>query len=221
VNQYFEEYNIEFGLDDIVIVNDRPDQDSASLKLIQSLETMIGSKREDIRAVYHISHMELWNRIFTKSGFMTTYIFDNIQDGPAGLAGGIGSTFAGVRRDYLDPIYHTLPHEIGHCLGLLHTHETDDQVCDTYRSVPDLYKYIKDCEIQEGLSLPVPKKQMEASINLIMSYTDKECREVFTAEQGRRMKSTLDLNADLRATIKDLPMTDRELFWDNLKVVQQ
>jgi len=220
VNQYFSEYNIEFGFDDILIVNGRPDQDSISLQLIESLEAMIGYKREDIRAVYHISHMELWNRVFEQKAFMTTYVFDNIQDGPAGLAGGIGSTFAGVIRDYLDPIYHTLPHEIGHCLGLLHTHEDDDQVCDTYRSVPDLFKYIKDCEIQEGLNLPMPKERMETSIKLIMAYTDKECREEFTPEQGRRMKSTLDLNADLRLTIKDLVMTDKELFWDNLKVLK-
>ncbi|MFD0932356.1 M43 family zinc metalloprotease [Psychroflexus salinarum] len=109
-----------------------------------------------------------------------------------------------------------LPHEVGHTLGLLHTHTgakavncehitrdendpdynakcTGDRVTDT-NAMPDLYGKFHliddDCEYNGDIKncKGLPYKLTEMDVRNFMGYTKHSCRSIFTTGQGVRVR---------------------------------
>lgn len=130
----------------------------------------------------------------------------------------------------IDPVLMTIGHELGHSLGLSHTHEYDvskfgfsyetgDFINDLPKTPPLTNLVSKDCELKEDFeevrrhleSLEMYKtnspiylrylgKYKKLVLNNIMSYTYKPCRDTLTEEQNALIKFTLKTNRDLRNT---------------------
>lgn len=98
----------------------------------------------------------------------------------------------------------TLVHEIGHCLGLKHTHhgsgngyEQGDEVCDTPGTeiVSELIDV--NCSYKtrpHGLS----DEDMQVIIHNYMSYVNKACRKEFTKDQIDKMRYNISKEPLLR-----------------------
>lgn len=113
-----------------------------------------------------------------------------------------------------------LPHEVGHILGLLHTHTgekamncehitrdendpsynakcTGDRVTDT-NAMPNLYRYFhlinENCEYEGGLRNceDLPYQLTEEDIRNFMGYTQHSCRSTFTVGQGIRAREFIE-----------------------------
>ncbi len=96
------------------------------------------------------------------------------------------TTFVPIRET------HVLAHEMGHCLGLLHTHANSalsngDCISDTPND-PNLSTQVNlDCEY-EGTS---QNDGIEDLVRNIMSWSNRECLEYFTEGQGQRMRNMM------------------------------
>lgn len=224
-NQYFANAKLQFQFNGIEYIEGKPEDNELALENIEAIETIMKTRRNDIRNQYFIEHFDFWNTIFGKDGTMTAYVYDNVDSGYAGIAGGIGSTYFAIRSKFINPKYHTWEHELGHDLGLYHTHEPDptnglnsetgDMVCDTYASVDTLINNInEDCEFT-GQS-DIPNEHIEILIKNIMSYTRHECRANFTPVQNMRKRKIIETNADLRRTIVGYDDLTKRI-WKNLK----
>lgn len=111
---------------------------------------------------------------------------------------------------------HALSHELGHCLGLFHTHETffcvepptggdcancGDRICDTNPSANLKYCVDQNCNWVSH-SYPsncagdyVPDHSYHPDLNNIMAYTNYfACSPVFTGGHNTRMMETLQNN---------------------------
>ena len=97
----------------------------------------------------------------------------------------------------------TASHEIGHCLGLYHTHTkgkgqgwtTGDFVCGTLNAESlfstTRYGYIgyvsSDCRYTGRLG-DLSQDEHDENISNVMSYSKPECRDKFHLDQGKRMR---------------------------------
>ncbi|MCD6179528.1 MAG: hypothetical protein J7K39_06455 [Bacteroidales bacterium] len=132
------------------------------------------------------------------------YIVEN-ADWP-GLAHGVHSKELMIRLDYAETNVFT--HEMGHCLSLYHTHETEkngvelvdgsnceaagDLVCDTPAD-PDLSNWwnsLVSCVFPTG-SITFNNITYYPDTKNIMSYTTPDCMEHFTEGQVARLKDAL------------------------------
>lgn len=122
-------------------------------------------------------------------------------------AGGIGSNviyFSGSAGSTS-----TLPHEMGHCLYLFHTHNErgclelidesncttcGDEICDTPAD-PKLYSGSKGDLVDDNCNYIGTATQngvpYKPDTHNIMSYALSECRNHFTTQQGKRMYNAL------------------------------
>ena len=226
-NKYFVDAKIDFKIKNVQYVRTKPEQNFNAMKTIQAVETISGKHRDDIRNAYYLEHFELWNSVYGKENTITMYLYDNVNSSFAGVAGGIGSTYFAMRVDFLAPNYHTLEHELGHCLGLYHTHEKDvtnglnnetgDMVCDTYTSV-DTLVYGVNNRCQYVYDIEIPNEHLAVLINNIMSYTKHECRASFTKVQNMRKRKIIESNADLRKAIVGYDTLKTKL-WENLQYI--
>ena len=107
-----------------------------------------------------------------------------------------------------------LAHELGHNLGLYHTHENfggnelvdqsncnvaGDYICDTAAD-PNLNgKVGSDCSYT-GLDVDSMGNSYKPPVNNIMSYTNDDCRTEFTKEQYDKMVSYMELLEPVFAT---------------------
>ncbi|MBT3180445.1 MAG: T9SS type A sorting domain-containing protein [Candidatus Marinimicrobia bacterium] len=111
--------------------------------------------------------------------------------------------------------YSTFAHEIGHCLGLYHTHElqfgnefvtrdsTDecfnceyvgDQLCTTAADPGIVDKVDENCQINLqtiGYDICNNTQQYQPSTSNTMSYSHKDCRDEFTSEQVNVMRTVV------------------------------
>ena len=128
--------------------------------------------------------------------------------GSAGYAGGYGSNYFHI--DYAYVTSSTLPHEMGHCLYLFHTHnevgcpelvngsncnECGDYVCDTPAD-PKLYTNKYWVDSQNDCTYTGTFKDANGSLyspntRNFMSYAPGGCRNHFTSSQGQRMYNAL------------------------------
>ena len=130
----------------------------------------------------------------------------------------------------IDPVLMTIAHELGHSLGLSHTHEYDsskygfsyktgDFINDLPKTPPLTNLVTDDCELKkdfEEVRRHIESLEMYKSndseylkylgnykrliINNIMSYTYKPCRDTLTEEQNSLIKFNIKTNRDLRGT---------------------
>jgi len=134
----------------------------------------------------------------------------NFVDGATGRAD-IGSQAAVIRGDkVLDP---TLPHEVGHCLNLYHTHHgTVYEEGDDFEQCPELIDgsnsdicgdYVEDTPADPGLISIGSNSNVDSSCNYtggggynpdtrnIMSYSRDNCRNSFTDDQEIIMRDAI------------------------------
>lgn len=96
----------------------------------------------------------------------------------------------------------TLPHEIGHVLGLLHTHESGDElvdgsncqiagdlVCDTPADPTLRYSTVDSSCRYYGTARDAKGQLYHPDTKNIMSYSRKECRTSFTPGQFKRVRA--------------------------------
>lgn len=228
-NYFFKSANIKFEFNGLEYVYGRPNSDLNNLKHIESFEKLNGGKvRKDIRSRYYIDHFHFWNSVYSEEGTLTAYVYNNGDDRYwAGIAGGIGSTYFAIDQHYLNPKYHTWEHELGHDLGLFHTHQYDhtdglnnltgDLVCDTYTSSDTLINTINHLCEYDG-SLDIPDEHIETLVKNLMSYTQYQCRSEFTPFQNMRKRKIIETNSDLRKCIVGYQGLNMEL-WKNLREI--
>lgn len=134
----------------------------------------------------------------TAGGFLG-YVPDLPQGG--GLVGSAADRVVVLWSSYgrnapIGPPYdqgRTLTHEVGHYLGLWHTFDngcgtsscytTGDYLCDTNKESSPTF----DCPVGRTTCSGTP-----APIENYMDYSDDLCMELFTVEQVRRMRCTLE-----------------------------
>lgn len=165
---------------------------------------------------------EATDQLFSINGHaeaIDIYVVSNC-DGPySGRAQDIPSTACAIHGDYYDEL--TTAHEVGHCLGLYHTHHgtspveegtpelvdgsnaavAGDYIVDTPAD-PDLRFYpemgwcnyiIMDTDANGDIYHPDP--------NNIMSYAH-HCRDYFTEDQFARMHDYIDRESILKNALK-------------------
>lgn len=136
------------------------------------------------------------------------FVEDLSGSGIAGYAGGYGSNYLVI--SYGRVTTSTLPHEMGHCLYLFHTHnevgcpelvngsncnECGDYVCDTPAD-PKLYtnRYWVDSQnncTYTGTFTDANGSPYNPDTRNFMSYSPASCRNRFTQGQGQRMYNAL------------------------------
>lgn len=121
----------------------------------------------------------------------------------SGKASGIPGTALVVANTFI--LQSTLPHELGHCLNLFHTHhQVESSGCDETASGKNCSTcgdFVCDTPIDPVLSCggnvnPTTCAYVGGGIapltNNIMSYSCKSCRDRFTSGQGLRMRISLN-----------------------------
>ncbi len=228
-NVYYKEAKIQFKYNGTEYITGNPEDNPKAIESIKAMELMSKERRQDLRRNYYIEHFDFWHIVFGQDNTMIAYIYDNLPSGYAGVAGGIGATYFAIRTQYMAPIFHTWEHELGHDLGLYHTHQADpsnglnsdsgDMVCDTYKSVDTLFSFVTDnCKATDNCPIPTP--YIEDLIINIMSYTDYVCRAEFTSEQNKRKRKIIETTTDLRNCIDGFKTLTRKK-WTDLEIVEQ
>jgi len=166
---------------------------------------------------------QLFNSSGTSSVFSTNanpdgidiYLFRDQNPGESGgngLAAGYGAKSFYVFGNYWEPPFgsltrsHVISHEMGHCLGLYHTHDTP--VCQEFvngTNCSDCGDYVCDTPADPCICFNIehPACEWEFSFNdpngqpyqpdpyLIMAYTHPDCMDIFTQGQGQRMRNII------------------------------
>lgn len=223
LNANMRHTNRKFLVEDVVIYDQTPEHYERALKVIEGLEYL--EPRNDLRNRFIIEHFAFWGKVFESKNAIDIFVYDNVSGGFAGVALAIQSKTIAVRWDYIDPIYtldtdnvhKTLEHEIGHALGLKHTHHEEkgdppndtglndkfgDRICDTPKAPKDLYKYMRDDGSVRVGAFPdnIANECIENSTKNYMSYIEGKFRMKFTDGQIAEMNRALETNRDLRAT---------------------
>lgn len=164
------------------------------------------------------------------SGCMNIFIHDVLYDNNGGLNGiayAIPNTFLSLVRSAVSSTTNltTMGHELGHCLGLYHTFETyygtenvtrsaangcynctsaGDLVCDTPADDPTNPNSNVNaaCAYVGGRNDPCGTSY-NPQTNNIMTYGNRACRTIFTANQGVRMRTIILITPILSAIFAD------------------
>lgn len=193
----FDKAKIKFKLVSFTNVKGVP---SDNLELSATLKTKVLS--------YDISNYQFFSMMMNEPHVINVYIYNQSERSTfAGVAGGIGSDYLAIRKDYFDRPTRTLAHEFGHCLGLYHTHQSDDtdgyniyngdKVCDTPSSISLSGKVDKECNLDKSIDTLADSIQL---MN-IMSYSYPFCRENFTDNQIQRMRWFIEQSKDLQSVL--------------------
>lgn len=151
---------------------------------------------EIVRGEYFINDFMQHNKDFETKDRVTLLIYESIENANYnGVANGIPGTVAGAIITRIGTA--TIPHEIGHILGLKHVfekddtngknHVTGDEICDTgsynimdHRTHNCGYTGEADYS-EEDLKVLIPN-------TLNYSYEEIDCRNKFTPIQNLRMR---------------------------------
>lgn len=156
---------------------------------------------------YDLKNYQFFAMMLNKPHSINIYIYNEPDRTDfAGVAGGIGSDYLAIRKDYFDIGYRTLEHELGHCLGLYHTHQYDetdgynvyngDKVCDTPAVKSLSGKVNRVCDMIDP-SIAVDT----AHLKNIMSYAYPKCRDDFTEGQIKRVRWFIEQSQDLQSLL--------------------
>lgn len=231
LNHNYKDTRRQFIIESVTFYDKKPEDYPRALKVIEGIESI--KPRKDLREAFIIEQFAFWGKIFESDNAIDIFVYDKYNSGYAGVALAIQSKIIAVRYDYMDPIFvlntkeerNTLEHEIGHALGLKHTHHDDknvktlgfdrlgDGICDTPKTPEDLFMYINsDCEVQDGIFAEgMPKECIENSTKNFMSYTLGFCRSIFTEDQTLEMDAALETNRDLRSTCVNFDLNNIEI----------
>lgn len=167
---------------------------------------------EDSEAYASMQYYQQHSFKYYQKGALNIFVYPNTMEPPiAGAAIGIPSTSMAIKSFFLDKS--TISHEVGHMLGLYHTHQKDtasintndsgDYVCDT----PNANQFSEnnrgflgqvDDECQYTGKNELSTEDNELIVNNLMSYSNLECRCCLTDIQIKRMKWTIENSQDLR-----------------------
>jgi len=157
------------------------------------------------------------------SGAVNMYFTENLEIDGQGLCGISSFTGGGVQGIVmsnsctgLSDNHSTVPHEVGHYFDLFHTHETafgaecvngsncataGDLVCDTPADPELTGKVDGDCDYTGSDHDSCENAAYSPQTWNLMSYSRKECRNAFTAEQiGRARATNTTLRTELQST---------------------
>ncbi len=145
------------------------------------------------------------------------------QSGGHGLAAGYGAKSFYVFGNYWNPPYgsltrsHVISHEMGHCLGLYHTHDAfecsefvngsnclscGDYVCDTPADPGIWFNLTPAPDCQWNLNSTDPLDQTyDPDERNIMAYVHPDCMEYFSEGQGRRARQMISILPILQACL--------------------
>lgn len=150
---------------------------------------------------YDILYYKQSNRF--GEGAIDIFVYDFDANYYPGIALSIISDAFAVQKPFLGS--NTVTHEIGHCLGLYHTHgrgegyNDGDFVCDTPET-PNISKYIDYNCFPKRLE-ELTEKEAEIIINNYMSYVNHSCRKEFTKDQIDKMRFHIARESLLRNTL--------------------
>lgn len=133
---------------------------------------------------------------FEEVGYITVLVYTNETEAEFnGIASGIPGTTIGVNLSRLSTS--TLPHEMGHALGLRHIFapdETDglnniygDQVCDTPQH-NIMHNQTHNCKYHGPVKFTEEQLQVIIPNYLNYNHDNVDCRDRFTAVQSIRMR---------------------------------
>ncbi|MBS1949607.1 MAG: zinc-dependent metalloprotease [Bacteroidetes bacterium] len=175
----------------------------------------------------------------TKCNSINIYLLDDNSTFVGGLANGIpgtalvvGGTFSPPDGSHSQLIVPSLvvPHEVGHCLGLYHTFETQsfgaelvnesncstagDLVCDTNASNPN-YNFHENSQCAWTVSFTDANNQTyNPDPHNIMAYVRPSCLQYFSTGQGIRSRSII-ANSDVLAPMLTLIFSGPSLICSN------
>lgn len=146
--------------------------------------------------------------LFSERRSLTVFVYPaSTRATFAGMAAKIPSYSFCIKENYIYSDPNILTHEMGHVLGLYHTHQPDkssdgfttttgDKVCDTPKSANLLGKINSDCEANSYMNVE------RVIIENHMSYVPDHCRKNFTEGQLRRIKWSIENSRDLISALR-------------------
>ena len=156
---------------------------------------------------YYYDNLFSTNR---KTNAINIYLVGSLEYGIAGRAR-IGNNVFAIENDFA--LTSTMPHELGHCLNLLHTHETYYGVENIPRTGPNA-----NCSVAGDLLCDTPAdpnllNNVDTNCNYTggngyspdthnyMSYSLPQCRNSFTDGQEMRMRDAIASNPILQNVV--------------------
>jgi len=146
-----------------------------------------------------------------KANAINIYLVGSLEDGIAGRAT-VGNNVIAIRNDFA--LTSTMPHELGHSLNLLHTHEIYYGVENIPRTGPNA-----NCSVAGDLLCDTPadpglnSNNVDSNCNYTgghgyspdthnyMSYSLRQCRNSFTDGQEMRMRDAIAGNPILQNVV--------------------
>lgn len=207
---------------------------AAGLKIkfiVRDIQVVLGKPRnlpDYVKADRYSYDVDYFSLKHVDDNALTVVIYNDPLANGIGMAYGIPSNLMKIEMKALDPSYATIAHEIGHNLGLYHTHKyqqskdkytsTDgDYMSDTPVSCP-LYNLVNtDCDLvsdaKQKREIIKQRERYKTNANNLddltsheigvltrnlMSYTYKPCRKTLTKEQQSSILFTIQTDKDIR-----------------------
>jgi hypothetical protein len=194
LNKSFTNTNIRFALID--------GHNEDEVKNINNDVIVMG---KDLKMSDYKSHILLYKREHsTDLPAIDVFVYPVDFDYYPGVALAIKSDGVAIQKIFINS--NTLTHEIGHCLGLNHTHQeggngylAGDFICDTPATGQIGNLIDGNCNPKRNTGLS--DEEIKIIIHNYMTYVNKGCRREFTKDQIDRMRFNISKEPMLRETL--------------------